>query len=394
MVLTLEGMMTKRELARSKPVKTIAYDTSLPSPDLPADFRHDTAVWMSADQPGIQFGVQTLTCDSFFKVGERQSEQRRQPPTIFLINDGWTTRTHAEWVVAEFRATVYFVEIGMHRSSTATGQQLTWMKLAEAVIEFMDSSSSGSGGSNSSEGAESLASSGCGPCDCAMGFCGMGEVLGRVAAARPDLVKSVILTGTPATPLGEDMFAGMSSVGQLFAMPDGQGLGMMADCMMMNVSGTFARSADGRRVRDTVEQMMRRWYEEVGPEADVLSPILNSNYWGHWHTITQPVLAISGSDDAAFLAGIEHLVAIVPNATSETLAGVMHAPQVECPREYLRTVSSFLSRQLGTRPRGQLEAACRRNSASSEAIDLVCGAYGASPTSKVAIAKAGYSLRD
>ena len=232
---------------------------------------------------------------------------------------------------------MYFVKIGIHRSSTATGQQLTWMKLSEAVIEFMDSSS-GNSSSNSNEGAERLASSGCGPCDCAMGFCSMGGVLGRVAATRPDLVKSVILTGTPVTPLGEDMFAGMSSVGHLFAMLDGQGLDMMVDCMMMNVSGTFTRSADGRRVRDTVEQTMR-------PEADVLSLIFNSNYWGHWHTITQPVLAISGSDDAAFLAGIEHLV------------GVMHAPQVECPREYLRTVSSFLSKQLGTRPRGQLEAA-------------------------------------
>ena len=66
--------------------------------------------------------------------------------------------------------------------------------------------------------------------------------------------------------------------------------------------------------------------------------------WGHYDTVKQPCLCLAGTDDAAFLAGIENLFVTLPNAEMAYIQGVGHGLQRDAPNKYRQLTCDFIEK--------------------------------------------------
>lgn len=204
----------------------------------------------------------------------------------------------------------------------------------------------------------------CGYLDCAIVWCRSGEFFFRLAAARPDLLGSIVAVSAPAMsgPLPPDQMKWMLEY--LCADP-----AEMADtALKMTISASFQRSSEYAkaltRTREAFEKygklLQKEFNDCTNPKEHVLDVSQwrcfaeDFSPWAHWNSITQPVLVVVGVDDAMFLNGTEFLVAAVPNAEVEYARGA-HYPKQESPKQYLESVMGWLRKHCCARKISKLD---------------------------------------
>ena len=110
-----------------------------------------------------------------------------------------------------------------------------------------------------------------------------------------------------------------------------------------------------RASQKQLRPVIDRFKEAVAAGADILEAtscrLAVSPPWAHWGKVVQPVLNMVGTDDSQFLAGVEHLAAVVANAEVVYFQGCCHCPTLECPQDVRNTIMKFLGKHL-TLPQG------------------------------------------
>ena len=93
------------------------------------------------------------------------------------------------------------------------------------------------------------------------------------------------------------------------------------------------------------------WIESAR-EHQIYSPggffedwVAQANYWRHWNAMKQPLLLMAGTDDTAFLSGMQNLASLVPSARLEWVEGVAHMPMCEHPGWWREQLLGFVEEQ-------------------------------------------------
>jgi len=261
-------------------------------------------------------------------------------PTI-LLYDTWAgdEEEEAERYVSSLNATVYVVpqlwQTGWYRPTMQTEA-----KIVEHFVEDV-----------------------CGFLDCVIVWCWSGEFFFRLAAARPDLVGSIVGVAARAMsgPLPPDQMKWMLET--ICVDPAG-----MADMVLKTTTSTsFQRSPEYAKALTRICKAMEKYGKLVQKEFDDCTNqkehilefsqwrcFVDFSPWAHWKSITQPVLVIVGVDDAMFLNDTEFLVATVPNAEVEYVRGG-HYPKQESPKQYLASVLCWLRKHCSARKNSKLD---------------------------------------
>jgi len=164
----------------------------------------------------------------------------------------------------------------------------------------------------------------------------------QLALDAPDAVHSLALLEPPlAVPSAEAFFANLPPIAERYASGDKAGA---IDAFSALVMGPDCRQAIDQR-------LAAGWFEQAvndsGTFFEIEVPAL-----GNWQltedkakALTQPVLAVVGSDSAEFFQeGHELLQKWFPNAEAFVLPGATHALQMQNPRPLAEALAAFLAR--------------------------------------------------
>lgn len=181
-----------------------------------------------------------------------------------------------------------------------------------------------------------------------IGFCRYCEIFGRVAAAHPELVGSLVLLAASADPNGEGGVAFRIGFNKVYDKGGGEALGEMlyGEAMTTAANKSQPKVVDATKEAGDFFATKMACLERCGVPAEKRWSAFNSPHWGHWADVKQPTFVVGGLDDQAlFLSGTQHLISVLPNVEHVFYPGAAHLPQLECPRRFDEEVVAFLRRQ-------------------------------------------------
>jgi 3-oxoadipate enol-lactonase len=172
-----------------------------------------------------------------------------------------------------------------------------------------------------------------------------GRVALEVAVARPELVSALVLVA-PGLPDHD-----WSDAVRRFGEEEEQALerGDLEAAVEANVH--FWVDGPGRRpdevdpaLRDRVRHMQRHAFEVQLAAPESGEELLVEDLAGSLGEIAVPTLILVGEHDVGDMHHIaERLVAVIPGARHEVMAGTAHVPNMERPQEFDRLVLGFLA---------------------------------------------------
>lgn len=179
-----------------------------------------------------------------------------------------------------------------------------------------------------------------------------GSIALRLAANRPDLIRSLIVNEPPLLSLLEhdpDGAAALQGIRQHFdaigkLLEDGDMEGGARQFVESIAFGPGAWDHVPSKLKDTVVFNAPTFLDELrDPEAYVfdLSPL---------STFPQPVLLTFGEHGVPFMPHICQLLAsVLPQAEPKMIPGADHAPQLSQPESFVTIIKEFISRVTSSR---------------------------------------------
>ncbi len=172
----------------------------------------------------------------------------------------------------------------------------------------------------------------------------MGGFVGqRLAARRPDLVRSLTLIDTSSGPEDPDKVAKYRLLGRVYGLVGLRPLlGQVAPIMF---TPAFLATPAGKEV-------VRTWVGELGRQPRratkqaILGVVERLPVHDEIGAITAPTLVLVGSGDVATpVAKAERIAASIPDARLEILDGVGHVSTLEAPEQVTALIEKFLAEQ-------------------------------------------------
>ncbi len=172
----------------------------------------------------------------------------------------------------------------------------------------------------------------------------MGGFVGqRLAARRPDLVRSLILIDTSAGPEDPDKVKKYRLLGAVFGLLGFKPLvGQVAPIMF---TPAFLQTPQGKEVlRIWTSELVRQ--QRRGVKKAVLGVVDRQPVLGELDSIKAPTLVIVGTEDPATpVAKAEVIAAAIPDARLEKVDGVGHVSSLERPNAISALMADFLATQ-------------------------------------------------
>jgi len=320
----LEALMTEEQRAACLPRTTLAYDVDLPP--VPRVAVRSRGSFTPDDGVGATY--------LFDRFAPRDAAAAAAGPKVFLLSNyvGSVQEELMELLVDQFAATVWQFDLWPIVDAAHQKTDGVWTNglIGSYVTQFIHAECGGR-------------------VDCAIGWCMPGEWICRAAAADPHSIGSVVLCATPASPPDQNEFEQMrqgmlAMITQMTPLEAGKAfLAMEAPSLFANnrtqMIERYAAEMDDIWIARSKDQGS---YEPQGFFDDFARHL---RYWRHWSAVEQPTLLLAGADDMNFLAGMENLASVVPNARLEWSAGVGHMPMVERPTWYRKQVLGFVESQ-------------------------------------------------
>lgn len=172
----------------------------------------------------------------------------------------------------------------------------------------------------------------------------MGGFVGqRLAARRPDLVRSLTLIDTSSGPEDPDKVKKYRLLGTVYGLLGFKPLiGQVAPIMF---TPAFLATPAGKEVVTTWVGELKR-QQRGGTKRAILGVVDRLPVHDEIGAITAPTLVIVGSDDPATpVAKAERIAATVPGARLEILPGVGHVSTLEAPDAVNALILPFLAAQ-------------------------------------------------
>jgi pimeloyl-ACP methyl ester carboxylesterase len=162
-----------------------------------------------------------------------------------------------------------------------------------------------------------------------------GMIAMRYALAHPERIRSLILMDTAPGPIGGDNDFIVAGI----ALARAEGL----DAVFAQIEGFMANIPNGGPI---VERMRTKWSQldvaafcALGDELGAHDSVLD-----RLDELAMPTTVIVGEHDLPFRDPADAMMAKIPNATLEVIAGAAHSPQEEQPAAWLAAVRSHLAR--------------------------------------------------
>jgi len=173
-----------------------------------------------------------------------------------------------------------------------------------------------------------------------------GRIALEVAAARPDLVGRLVVSGAPLPGYEWSEQVRESGAAEDEALARGDLDAAVEANLRMWVDGPERGPEDvDAGLRDRVGKMQRRAFELQLPVIETADEeALVADLAGALREITAPTLTLVGDLDAGDMRDIAALLADrIPGARGEVISDTAHLPNLERPREFDRLVLGFLA---------------------------------------------------
>jgi 3-oxoadipate enol-lactonase len=169
----------------------------------------------------------------------------------------------------------------------------------------------------------------------------MGGFVGqRLAARRPDLVRSLTLIDTSAGPEDPEKITRYRLLASIYGLVGIRPLRGQVSPILF--SRPFLDTPEGREVVDTMTRELRR-QNRRGVQKAIRGVTDRLPVFDEIGAITAPTLVISGDADAATpIAEAEAIAAAIPGARLEVLPGIGHMSTLEAPAAITHLMTGFL----------------------------------------------------